>query len=158
MTAGFLRRCLVGLLGLLVVGDHSFVVTTTAFCPPSAVIRTHNNQASTLLSPPRVLISLPSSFVLLAKKENDKDDLDLDDDTTDEEAQKFQTELDAFLRPPPESNTFGSFNSDNFDESKIPIPLFTAVIFFLGSTYVTFYMLYYGIVGFNPEDGPPPLF
>lgn len=39
----------------------------------------------------------------------------------------------------------------NFDDSALPVPLFTAVIILLGSLYVTGYGLYVGINGFPTE-------
>ena len=76
------------------------------------------------------------------------------DDEYEQKRRQIQNELDAMVEPP---KMFSTFNPDNFDESKIPIPLFTAMIVFLGSLYVTISMFYYGINGFPDDPVVPPV-
>lgn len=43
--------------------------------------------------------------------------------------------------------------SPGFDADQLPIPLFTSLVIFIGSTVLTIYGFYIGIMGF-PKDGP----
>ena len=72
------------------------------------------------------------------------------------EEERLQRELDNMLSPP-EQESFG-FNPDNFDESKLPIPLFTGLVVMAFSLYMTGYFLYVGLNGFPEDDMFPPPF
>jgi hypothetical protein len=79
-------------------------------------------------------------FMLHATEDKDQEEL---------ETQELQAELDKLVAEPP---MFSSFNSDNFDEKALPIPMFTASIIALGSLFCTFYLFNIGINGF--PEGP----
>ena len=82
-----------------------------------------------------------------------ENDFDIDDEDFDiEEAQR---QIDEFVRlqAQSESQSKGMFNWDNFDESKIPVPIFTASLIFVGSCCWTGLLLYYGLFGI-PENDP----
>ena len=81
------------------------------------------------------------------------DDDKQEEETAEEESRRIQKDLDAMFDRP---NTFAGFNPDNFDEKEIPLPLFTATMLLLLSTYVTYYLFDVGINGF-PEEGAPPI-
>jgi hypothetical protein len=83
-----------------------------------------------------------STFPFLLHATEDKDQEEL-------ETQELQAELDKLVQDPP---MFSSFNSDNFDEKALPIPMFTASIIGLGSLVWTFYLFNIGINGF--PEGP----
>jgi hypothetical protein len=54
------------------------------------------------------------------------------------------------------TETIFGFTPSNFDQSKIPVPLWTGLVVFAFSMYVTFYGFYVGIMGFPPDDSPLP--
>lgn len=70
------------------------------------------------------------------------------------EEEKLQMELNAMMNPEGKQESFG-FNPDNFDQSKLPVPLFTGLIVMAFSLYMTGYFLYVGLHGF-PEDDTFP--
>jgi hypothetical protein len=48
---------------------------------------------------------------------------------------------------------FSSFDIEAFDESKIPLPMFTATVIFVFSMSVTFFMYYVAFFGFPDATG-----
>ena len=89
-----------------------------------------------------------------ADDDNDNSDGASDDANRKREIDQLQKELDAITAPPKTDDQttamFGSFDADRIDESKIPIPLFTAVIVLVLSLGVTFELYNIGLNGF-PE-------
>jgi hypothetical protein len=77
----------------------------------------------------------------------------------DKEEQKLlQMEIDSMMNPqqakPENSNSLfgGGFDAEVFDESKLPLPLFSSIVIFVVSTYLTGCMFYVGIVGFPAAE------
>jgi hypothetical protein len=128
MTTARLGLPIFLLVSLALIGDVNSFVLATSQCKIS-------NRASTTRIP---RFAAP-------------DDDTKEEETAEEEAQRIQKDIDSMFERP---STFAGFNPDNFDEKEIPVPLFTATIFLLLSTYVTYYMFDVGINGF-PEEGPP---
>lgn len=75
--------------------------------------------------------------------------------TEDLSEQLSQKDLDTLVEE--DASPFG-FTLSNFDESQIPIPLFTAGLILLGSLYVTGYGFYVGINGFPDDNALPSIF
>jgi hypothetical protein len=80
-----------------------------------------------------------------------------------EEQEKLQMEIDAMMNPPQSSASnanalFGGFDADAFDESKLPLPLFSSLVIFVVTTYLTGYMFYIGIMGFPEKEIVPRIF
>lgn len=61
------------------------------------------------------------------------------------EAEELQLKLNKIIEETP---MFGSFDTDNFDESALPIPTFTALIVTIASLAWTYYLFDIGINGF----------
>ena len=74
-----------------------------------------------------------------------------DDLLIDNETSELQSELNKIVEDPP---MFAAWNPDNFDESALPIPTFTALIVSLASICFTIYLFDIGINGF--PDAPNP--
>uniref|UniRef100_A0A7R9WN72 Uncharacterized protein n=1 Tax=Craspedostauros australis TaxID=1486917 RepID=A0A7R9WN72_9STRA len=97
------------------------------------------SQAFTTTIPPHARTCLP------AKGSEHNDDL--------------QDALNELMQPPTDGDApmWAGFDSDRIDETALPIPLFTSMVILLGTTYLTVYLLYYGIVGLSAEDQLPGL-
>jgi hypothetical protein len=63
----------------------------------------------------------------------------------DFDAEELQSQLNKITADTP---MFSSWNEDNFDESALPIPMFTGLLVSLGSLGFTFYLFNIGINGF----------
>lgn len=74
-----------------------------------------------------------------------------DEATSDEraEAERLQSEINNIIAETP---MFGSFDTENFDESALPIPTFTALIVTIVSLGWTYYLFDIGINGFPTTD------
>lgn len=68
-------------------------------------------------------------------------------DPQDFDAEELQSEINKIVESPA---MFGSFNADNFDESALPVPIFTATLVSMASIGFTIYLFNIGINGF-PE-------
>jgi hypothetical protein len=65
------------------------------------------------------------------------------------DAEELQSEINKIVDDTP---MFSSWNEDNFDESALPIPMFTATLVSLASIGFTIYLFAIGINGF--PDAP----
>jgi hypothetical protein len=66
-------------------------------------------------------------------------------DEAQDETQKLQAELDSLVKEP---KMFASFDSENFNEDALPVPLYTSVVILIGSLIWTYYLFDVGINGF----------
>ena len=82
----------------------------------------------------------------LLSKEDDLDELP----TTPLPEEDLQRELNAIMSDQESNRIVGIYDPEAFDQSQIPLPMFTAVIVLLGSMSLTGYMIWTGITG----DGP----
>ena len=89
----------------------------------------------------------------------------------DDEQNKLQVDIDNMMNPRQPANPQqqpnndsnaalfgGGFDAEAFDESKLPLPLFSSVVIFVVSTYLTGYMFYVGIMGFPENEAVPRIF
>lgn len=76
------------------------------------------------------------------------------DDFLVKEKEELQQELDMMLTKTPPKRGLG-FNPDNFDQSALPVPLFTGLVIMGLSLYMTCYFLYAGLYGFPENDTFP---
>lgn len=105
-----------------------------------------NTDGSTSLTPP---CHIATHFAA-------SDNQDLEEPPTlllSEEEEKLQRELDSMMNPT-KQESFG-FNAENFDQSALPVPLFTGLLIMVFSLYMTGYFLYVGINGFPGDDTFP---
>jgi hypothetical protein len=68
-----------------------------------------------------------------------------------------QEELDQWMASQDPNKSILGFTPSNFDESKLPIPAFTAIFVLVASLYLIGYGFYVGLVGFPEGDFPRPL-
>jgi hypothetical protein len=92
-----------------------------------------------------------------------KDDDDIIDEkslTIDEDQQKLlQMKIESMMNPPQPLSTPSSAGLfDAFDESKLPLPLFSSIVIFVVTTFLTGYMFYIGIMGFPENEVVPRIF
>lgn len=71
----------------------------------------------------------------------------------EQEEEKLQMELD-FMTNGKKHDSFG-FRPEDFDQSKLPVPLFTGLVVMGFSIYTIVYFLWVGLNGF-PEDDTFP--
>jgi hypothetical protein len=74
-----------------------------------------------------------------------------DTDKEFSEEEKLQMKLNTLVEDD-DPSMIGWFTPSNFDDSKLPIPVFTSVLVLLGSLYFIFYGIYVGLYGFPGED------
>jgi hypothetical protein len=151
---------------------NSFVVigvTQAAFVPTT---RTPAWTRTTSPPPPKnaatiTTTSTTTTTTLFAKqkktdKKNDKENEEQNCPSADDDnaaAAQLQRDLDRLTMPPSQETSamFSSFDASRMDSSKIPIPMFTALIVLVLSCAVTFEMFYIGINGFPEGSSPPPM-
>jgi hypothetical protein len=118
--------------------------SASAFSPK---IQCHRSRK--LVDSTRLLLSMRNKD---EKSAEEKSEADMSEDLLEK---RLHLDLNAMVED--ESNLLG-FTPSNFDNSQIPIPVFTAVLILLGSLYVTGYGFYVGINGFPVDSGLPPIF
>ena len=137
---------------------QAFQVTTPT--APSWTRQALQHKLSPMVSP--IISGEGQKVWMLSAKTTGDDGDDNDNDQQQQsraEIEQLQKELDAITSPPPKNDPLtnndnpamiGSFDADSFDETKIPIPLFTGVIVLILSVAVTFELYNIGLNGF-PE-------
>ena len=93
---------------------------------------------------------------LLAESSNDETNAETASAEALTEREQLQQELNAMMNPKDKKDRdpnawIAGFDEDDFDESKLPLPLFSSVVIFVLTTIVTGYMFWVGIFGF-PEN------
>ena len=147
--------------GVLFVHAFRSITTTTTLSVPSRTSQSFQHKVSPIISFGITEEESNTPWILSAKATGD-DDGDDDNDNGQQqqdrttEIEELQKELDAITAPPPKNiddplttpAMIGSFDADSFDETKIPVPLFTGVIVLILSTAVTFELYNIGLNGF----------
>jgi len=119
-----------------------------AVLPKTPKLLLHSRRTHGALTP-----NVSSRMITLLSATENKESDDLVNNELSEE-ERLQRDLDLMMNPESKTETFG-FNADNFDQTKLPVPLFTGLVVMAFSLYMIGYFLYVGLNGF-PEDDTLP--